>query len=173
VVATFGLLGGIVLSLFVSAFVFGSWRDENRATPVGTERPGSAEMRGAPARPAQTASALKPEANPTPAETPTPEEEEAEQAAAPSPAPAPSAAPRPLPATLNQGPVSTGGGRTEGAQGQTLISLTDGTRVEADAAWEDSQGVWYRRGALVSFVERARVATIIGRAQPEAATVAP
>jgi len=129
-------------------------------------------MRGAPARPPQTASALRPEASPTPAESPTPEEEEAEQVAAPSPAPVPSAAPNPLPATLNQGPVSTGGGRAGGAQWQTLISLKDGTQMEADAAWEDSQGVWYRRGPLVSFVERARVATI-SRAQPEAATAAP
>src|SRR5215207_3245455 len=123
VVATLGLLGGIVLSLFISAFVFGSWRDEDPATPVGTERPGSAEMRGAPARPPQTASALKPEASPTPAESPTPEEEEAGQAAASSPTPVPSATPPTPPATLNQGLVSTGGGRAEGAQGQTLISL--------------------------------------------------
>lgn len=173
VLATFGLMGGIVLSLFVSAFLFASWGDEGLATREDFERPDPAGTRSAAARPPQMASALRPEATPTPAESPTPEEEEAEQAAAPPPDPAPASTPHPIPAALNQGPVSTGGSRTEGAQGQTLIRLKDGTQVEADAAWEDSQGVWYRRGALVSFVERARVETITGRAQPEAATAAP
>jgi hypothetical protein len=38
--------------------------------------------------------------------------------------------------------------------------MKDGTSVEADAAWEDAQGVWYRRSGLVSFVEKGRVEEI-------------
>lgn len=37
------------------------------------------------------------------------------------------------------------------------IYLVGGARVEADEAAESSQGVWYRRGAMSVFIERARV----------------
>jgi hypothetical protein len=38
--------------------------------------------------------------------------------------------------------------------------MKDGSTVEADAAWEDAQGVWFRRSGLVSFVEKSRVEAI-------------
>ena len=62
-------------------------------------------------------------------------------------------------AHLNQGPVSTGerGEKREERSEKTIIEMTDGTRVEVDAAWQDKQGVWYRRGGLVSFVESKRI----------------
>jgi Zn-finger nucleic acid-binding protein len=37
------------------------------------------------------------------------------------------------------------------------IFLVGGARVEADSATESPEGVWYRRGSLTVFVERARV----------------
>lgn len=40
------------------------------------------------------------------------------------------------------------------------LRLTDGTAVEFDDAWEDSRGVWYRKGGLVNLVTRDRVAAI-------------
>jgi hypothetical protein len=62
-------------------------------------------------------------------------------------------------ARLNQGPVSTGERETKKQESpdKTIIEMTDGTRVEVDAAWQDNQGVWYRRGGLVSFVESKRI----------------
>ena len=66
---------------------------------------------------------------------------------------------------LNQGPVSTGQRKKEledKAVPRTIIQMKDGTAVEVDAAWEDKQGVWYRRGGLVSFVESERVKAITG-----------
>jgi hypothetical protein len=45
--------------------------------------------------------------------------------------------------------------------------MNDGTTVEVDAAWEDGQGVWYRRGGMVAFVDSQRVKAIIGRAVPK------
>jgi hypothetical protein len=68
-------------------------------------------------------------------------------------------------AQLNQGPVSTGEReqRREERSGKTIIEMTDGTQVEVDAAWQDKQGVWYRRGGLVSFVESSRIKTIQAR----------
>jgi soluble lytic murein transglycosylase-like protein len=40
------------------------------------------------------------------------------------------------------------------------LHLTDGTTIEADEAWDDPQGVWYRRGGITNFIERARVSKI-------------
>ncbi|MEO7970751.1 MAG: hypothetical protein ABI698_05585, partial [bacterium] len=41
--------------------------------------------------------------------------------------------------------------------GPAWIYLIGGARVEADNATESAAGVWYRRGSLSIFVERARV----------------
>ncbi|HEX9917535.1 MAG TPA: lytic transglycosylase domain-containing protein [Pyrinomonadaceae bacterium] len=40
------------------------------------------------------------------------------------------------------------------------LILVDGTTLEVDEAWGDAEGVWYRRGGMTNFVERARVKTI-------------
>lgn len=103
--------------------------------------------------------------------SPAPEEEE-------SPSPEPEAEPENSPAAeaatvaarLNQGPVSTGEreSKREDRSDKTIIEMNDGTRVEVDAAWQDKQGVWYRRGGLVSFVESSRIKSIQGRQEAKA-----
>jgi soluble lytic murein transglycosylase-like protein len=40
------------------------------------------------------------------------------------------------------------------------LLLVDGTTLEVDEAWDDAEGVWYRRGGMTNFVARARVKTI-------------
>ena len=72
-------------------------------------------------------------------------------------------------ARLNRGPVSTGERKvgSEDATVRTVIEMNDGTEAEVDAAWEDSVGVWYRRGGVVSFVESNRVKAITARAEPK------
>ena len=40
------------------------------------------------------------------------------------------------------------------------LLLVDGTTLEVDEAWDDAEGVWYRRGGMTNFVERARVRKI-------------
>jgi Zn-finger nucleic acid-binding protein len=45
------------------------------------------------------------------------------------------------------------------AQGERL-RLSDGSVLEVEQAWEDAQGVWYRRGGLTQFVPRERVKKI-------------
>ena len=40
------------------------------------------------------------------------------------------------------------------------LLLVDGTTLEVDEAWDDAEGVWYRRGGMTNFVERALVRTI-------------
>jgi Zn-finger nucleic acid-binding protein len=41
------------------------------------------------------------------------------------------------------------------------LRLADGTTMEVDEAWEDSQGVWYRRGGVTHLVERSRVKEVV------------
>lgn len=73
-------------------------------------------------------------------------------------------------AHLNQGPVSTGEreSQREKRADKTIIEMNDGSRVEVDAAWQDNQGVWYRRGGLVSFVESKRIKAIQARQESKA-----
>ena len=127
-------------------------RPEERA-PVAMQVQEPTQNRPAPAR--------LPEPEASPSESPT-EEEEAE--ASPEPSQQPPV--EPVSARLNQGPVSTGDQSstvTEGAK--TIIEMQDGSKVEVDAAWKDSQGVWYRQGSLVSFVESRRVKAITMRTE--------
>ena len=41
------------------------------------------------------------------------------------------------------------------------LRLVDGSTMKVDEAWEDAQGVWYRRGGVTYLVERARVREIV------------
>jgi cytoskeletal protein RodZ len=98
--------------------------------------------------------------------------EEANEEASPEAQPQPSVSEtQTVGARLNQGPVSTGqrakDNEKTGSKVQTVILMKDGTSVEVDAAWEDKQGVWYRRGGLVSFVESQLVKSITARAEPK------
>jgi hypothetical protein len=52
------------------------------------------------------------------------------------------------------------------ADGPAWIYLVGGARVEADSATESTSGVWYRRGTLSVFIDRARVDRI-EREDPE------
>ncbi|HZI18791.1 MAG TPA: lytic transglycosylase domain-containing protein [Pyrinomonadaceae bacterium] len=40
------------------------------------------------------------------------------------------------------------------------LHLSDGSTMEVELAWEDAQGVWYRRGGLTQLVPRSRVKKI-------------
>ncbi len=40
------------------------------------------------------------------------------------------------------------------------LHLADGTSIEVDEAWEDSQGVWYKRGGVSHLIDRSRVRRI-------------
>jgi hypothetical protein len=90
----------------------------------------------------------------------------------PSPSPSPTAAAPVPPApkvNLNSGPIATGDKRAfEGEH--AIIKMKDGSSVEADAAWEDAQGVWFRRSGLVSFVDKNKVVAIEPSQKRPAAT---
>jgi Zn-finger nucleic acid-binding protein len=41
------------------------------------------------------------------------------------------------------------------------LRLADGSTMEVDEAWEDAQGVWYRRAGVTYWVERSRVKQVV------------
>jgi hypothetical protein len=156
-----GVITGVALcgSAYLAYSYFNSAaHQQEEPPPMAVQVQEQSKTRPAPVR--------APEAEASPAESPT-EEEQAEA----SPQPSQQTPAEPVSARLNQGPVSTGdqtsGGATDGAKVKTIIEMQDGSSVEVDAAWKDNQGVWYRQGTLVTFVEGARVKAITARAEPK------
>jgi hypothetical protein len=138
------------------------------ATPISLDKSSSGEQLP-PARAAQVASTLRPVETASTVDEPEVKESEDESTAAPSSPPADSisaGAPERAQNSLSSGPISTGGKQAE-KRGRTVIRLKDGASVEADATWEDQQGIWYRQGGLVSFVEHDRVQAITEPARPK------
>ena len=145
-----GLIGIIVCVLLYIAFLAPS-RDkaqqdrranQNTETPIKTNQVAVVPHNQLP--PAESASP-----------TDSPAEAEASPAASPV-APAKTTAP---PAALNNGPIATGGKPVANVE-HAIIKMKDGSSVEADAAWEDSQGIWFRRSGVVSFLDKSRVEAI-------------
>ena len=147
-----GLIGIIICVLLYMLFIL-----PGRQQQLEEDRHAKETKETTAVKPSQVA--LVPVNNQIPAPSPIPSEtaSPAEEAASPSPA-APAAA-TPPPAALNNGPIATG--TKEAAKSEhAIIKMKDGSIVEADAAWEDAQGVWFRRSGLVSFVEKSRVEAI-------------
>lgn len=66
--------------------------------------------------------------------------------------------------TARLGHVSTGPPRTESeSSSRSVIILTTGGRIEADAAWRTKDGVWYRRNGIVTLLKGNRVRAILGQ----------
>lgn len=124
-----------------------------------------------PAQSVRPTTARAPQSTESPAADEESAGSEAEASPQTSPEPAVPAQNQTVTARLNQGPVSTSPRQKDSEKTdrtvQTVILMHDGTSVEVDAAWEDKQGVWYRRGGLVSFVESQRVKAITARAEPK------
>lgn len=162
-------LGGVLIGVFLcgGAYVAYSLLKPASETNEHGRSPLEAQMREtSPPRPAPARTL---EAAPEPSVSPAEEEEEPEAEASPAPAQPQTET---MAARLNRGPVSTGepaSASADKANVKTIIEMQDGSIVEVDAAWKDAQGVWYRRGGLVSFVEGPRVKAITARAEPPAA----
>lgn len=150
VTALIGMLIGVVLCMLVYiAFL--------TPGPNSTESPNEDSARTATSTASaplnQLAAQPLPSPNPTAEESPSPEESEVSAEAAPTAVTEDAAK-----LEVNRGTISTG--TTTTAEARTVITMKDGSSVEADAAWEDAEGIWYRRSGLVSFVERAKVEKI-------------
>jgi len=150
-----GTIGGLI-GIIICVLLYMLFLGPGRQKALEDERRANENRETTTIKPSQVA--LVP-TNAVHAPSPTPEET-ASPAEAPSPSPAaPAPAATAPPAALNNGPIATG--TKEEARGEhAIIKMKDGSIVEADAAWEDAQGVWFRRSGLVSFVEKSRVEAI-------------
>ena len=140
-----GLIGIILCVLLYIAFLAPkretALQDHQNNQNTETTPPKSNQIAVMPAPPRETAS---------PTETASPAEAEASPAASPA---ATAATPPPV---VNHGPIAT-----SGKNERAIIKMKDGSTLEADAAWEDKQGIWYRRSGVVSFLDKNRVEAII------------
>ncbi|HEV8427381.1 MAG TPA: hypothetical protein VGQ41_05675 [Pyrinomonadaceae bacterium] len=158
-----GLIGIIVCVLLYLVFLAPgretAQQDRSNNQNTETTAPRSNQVAVVPAgevRPSETAS---------PTESESPAEAEASPAASPA---APAATPPP--AALNRGPIATSG---KALANGAIIKMKDGSSLEADAAWEDSQGIWFRRSGVVSFLDKSRVEAITEPPQKPAETKTP
>lgn len=148
---------GVVIGLTMAVGAVGVYSALTRSAETPAARAETAKITTAASQPARPV-AYKP------IETPMPDEEEE---AEPSPEPSPSASATPPPApsptapphSVGASPISTNVSKG-GGNSTTKISFHDGSVIEADDAWEDAKGVWYRRGSLVTFIERERINAI-------------
>jgi hypothetical protein len=161
--AALGIVIGVVFGagIFAAALLFSTHENEHPAANAAPE----VHQQALPNRAVATANAVhtpEPEASPSPS---------AEQQAETAPSPAANTENKTASVQLNQGPISTGekDAREGQSKVQTVIEMTDGSTLDVDAAWEDKQGIWYRRSGLVSFVDSSRVKAITARRETKAA----
>ena len=149
-----GVIGGLI-GIIVCALLYIAFLAPSRET-ASQDRQNNQNTETVPQRSNQVAVAPAP---PRETESPTETESPAEAEASPEASPAASVAATPPPAVVNRGPIATGG-KTVADGERAIIKMKDGSSVEADAAWEDKQGIWFRRGGIVSFLDKSRVVAI-------------
>ncbi|MGI8917341.1 MAG: hypothetical protein ACR2H6_01980 [Pyrinomonadaceae bacterium] len=144
-----GVLGGVVISaaLFV---VYSVARNEPQSSQLSARVPQTVTTTG-PSRPNYL--------EPAPRATATPLEESESVDAAPEAETQEEAQSTPVSTRVNQGPITTSSNKDESKM-RTIIELNDGTSLDVDAAWKEGQGIWYRRGGLVSFLDSKDVKSI-------------
>jgi hypothetical protein len=95
---------------------------------------------------------LGPPSTPTPTPTPTPE-------------PTPSATPTPKAVPVQarvEDPAAKGADGESVIATMTVIRFSDGTSLEVDDVWRDSEGaVWYKRGGMMARLEGRRVKSVV------------
>ena len=154
--AALGIFIGIIVGAGVFAVAMLVSRPETNESPARS-RATEVSERAVPNRAIAVSNSVP---TPEPEMSPSPDSE-AEPEAEPSPV---TNTETKAASVLNEGPISTGRKIEPGeVTGQTVIEMNDGSTLDVDAAWEDKQGIWYRRSGLVSFVDSSRVKAITAR----------
>jgi len=82
---------------------------------------------------------------------------------APSPSPSVAASPSPQPSVsmteLSSSPITTRAGAPS-VRGQMIIRLVNGAQIEADEVWQTGEGIWYRKGSVMSLLDPKNVKSI-------------
>ena len=79
-----------------------------------------------------------------------------------APSPSPSVAPSPSPQAsveLSSSPITTSAGGPS-VKGQMIIHLVSGGQIEADEVWRTGEGIWYRKGSVMSLLDPKNVKSI-------------
>ena len=45
-------------------------------------------------------------------------------------------------------------------RGQMIIHLVNGAKIEADEVWQTGEGIWYRKGSVMSLLDPKNVKSI-------------
>ena len=149
-----GVIGGLI-GIIICVLLYIAFLAPSRETALQQDHQNNQNTEVVPPKSNQVVVVppqLPPSETASPTETASPAEAEA--------SPSAPAAVTPLPAVVNHGPIATGG-KDVAAGERAIIKMKDGSTLEADAAWEDKQGVWFRRSNVVSFVDKSRVESII------------
>ena len=143
-IAVIGLVAGVAIgSLLFLVYYEMTRQPRGQSANASSANPGVAkqQMPVSTSRPSLTATA-----SPTPS---------------PSPSPTPSPAPRQDSARveLSSSPISTSS-TDKSKRVPITIRLVDGRSIEADEVWEGREGIWYRRGGIVTLLDRKQVKAI-------------
>src|SRR5689334_16246369 len=135
IVATVGLVIGVLLALMYLVLT----RDKvQQPIASSTSAPATAPQTVTP-RPLtrQAESVPSPTIEPSPSPSPSVE-------------PSPSVQPSPEQVKLSISPISTARGQNAGP---LTIKLNTGVTIEADEAWQTSEGIWYRTGGMGALLD--------------------
>jgi hypothetical protein len=139
-----GLVASVVIGSLIVFVYYGMTRQpQMQSDGKSSSKPGLANQQ----MPVSTS-------RPSPTPTASPE-------ASPSPSPTHSPAPRQDSSRveLSSSPISTGS-TDKTRRVPITIRLVDGRSIEADEVWEGREGIWYRRGGIVTLLDRKQVKSI-------------
>ena len=154
--AVMGASVGVLLVFMYLTFLRGKTTQEVSAS---SNNEAQLQVAASLPSPASTAPLISPSVEPSPSPSPSPSVQ-------PSPSPQASA----TPVALNSTPIAT----TPGAPPQTsqvIIRLVNGAKIEADEVWQTGEGVWYRKGTVISLLDPKNVKSIDKVAATSAPTV--
>jgi len=135
IVATVGVVIGVLLALMYLVLT----RDKAPKPIASSTSTPALAPQTLPPRPSsrQADSVPSPTIEPSPSPSPSAE-------------PSPSVQPSPEQVKLSISPISTARGQNAGP---LTIKLNTGVTIEADEAWQTSEGIWYRKGGMVALLD--------------------
>jgi len=135
IVATVGVVIGVLLALMYLVLT----RDKAPKPIASSTSTPAIAPQTLPPRPSsrQADSVPSPTIEPSPSPSPSAE-------------PSPSVQPSPEQVKLSISPISTARGQNAGP---LTIKLNTGVTIEADEAWQTSEGIWYRKGGMVALLD--------------------
>jgi hypothetical protein len=135
IVATVGVVIGVLLALMYLVLT----RDKAPKPIASSTSTPAVAPQTLPPRPSsrQADSVPSPTIEPSPSPSPSAE-------------PSPSVQPSPDQVKLSISPISTARGQNAGP---LTIKLNTGVTIEADEAWQTSEGIWYRKGGMVALLD--------------------